>query len=409
MGKTVKLSKAKPKKKPVGRAGVRLRRTPAETMQAAVNSVFDPNNPISVHKAAIQFDVPYSTLQGYIAKRRASQSTDSDIRFEPNYAVRKVFTSTQEQQLHAYLLKAAKHNYGLTRKMARQLAYDYAAINNSTWPSSWDSNQMAGKEWYIKFMRRHPDLSLRKPEATSLARCSSFNKHNVSQFYKNLDEVYKEYKFGPEDVYNCDETGVTTVQKTTNVRIIAAKRDRQVARITSAERGQLVTLCCTINALGNTAPPFMIFPRVHFKATMLKGAPAGTVGDATRSGWMTAQTFVKYLQHFVKHSKCSLLQPVVLLMDNHDSHISLESLDFCKKNGVVLLTFPPHCSHRLQPLDVAVYGPFKQFYSQAANDWMNSNPGRPMSIQDIAEVVGVAYPLAFTPKNIKSAFSSTGN
>jgi hypothetical protein len=95
-------------------------------------------------------------------------------------------------------------------------------------------------------------------------------------------------------------------------------------------------------------------------------------------------------------------------LDNHDSHISLESLDFCKRSGVVLLTFPPHCSHRLQPLDVAVYGPFKQFYSQSANAWMNNNPGRPMVIHDVAEVVGMAYPLAFTPKNITAAFRSTG-
>ena len=393
------------KKEHINRANVVIRRTPAETMQAAVTAVLGPQG-MSIRAAAKNFDIPYCTLHSYVAKRRAS-GTD-EIRYNANYSVRMVFSKDQEQQLYEYLLKAAKHNYGLTRKCARSLAYDFAALNNDIWPTSWDASQMAGKEWYIRFMRRHPDLSLRKPEATSLARCSSFNRHNVMEFFGNLDAVYKEHKFSANDVYNCDETGVTTVQKTTNVRIIAARSDRQVARVTSAERGQLVTVCCTINAVGNTVPPFMVFPRVHFKPSMLKGAPSGTDGAATASGWMTAKTFMKYLEHFVKHVKCSPDQKVLLLLDNHDSHISLESLDFCKRSGVVLLTFPPHCSHRLQPLDVAVYGPFKQFYSQSANAWMNNNPGRPMVIHDVAEVVGMAYPLAFTPKNITAAFRSTG-
>jgi len=62
----------------------------------------------------------------------------------------------------------------------------------------------------------------------------------------------------------------------------------------------------------------------------------------------------------------------------------------------------------MQPLDLCVFGPFKQFYTQAANDWMLSNPGKAISIHDIAQIVGVSYPLAFTPKNIKSGFCASG-
>jgi len=386
------------------RAGIALRRTPVDTMQAAVNAAVEES--LSIRAAAKKYNVPLATLHSYVKKRKSS-GTD-DMRFSPNYSIRMVFSAEQENELHEYLLKAAKHNYGLSRSATRSLAYDFAVANSQNWPASWDREQKAGKEWYIRFMKRHPDLSLRKPEATSLARCTSFNRHNVGEFYSNLDSVYKEHKFSPQDIFNCDETGLTTVQKTTNVRVVAAKSDRQVARVTSAERGQLVTACCTINACGNSIPPFMIFPRVHFKSVMLKGAPPGTYGAATTSGWMTATTFVTYLEHFLKHAKCSPQQPVLLLIDNHDSHISLQSLDLCKRSGVVLVSFPPHCSHRLQPLDVAVYGPLKQYYSQAANGWMNSNPGKPMSIHDVAEVFGVAYPLAFTPKNIQAAFSATG-
>ena len=51
----------------------------------------------------------------------------------------------------------------------------------------------------------------------------------------------------------------------------------------------------------------------------------------------------------------------ILILDNHDSHISIETIDLSKENGVTLLMLLPHCSHKLQPLDRSVYGPFKTF------------------------------------------------
>lgn len=54
-------------------------------------------------------------------------------------------------------------------------------------------------------------------------------------------------------------------------------------------------------------------------------------------------------------------------MDNHESHITIAAVAYCKENGVVLLTFPPHCSHKLQPLDRGVYGPLKSYFNHEAS------------------------------------------
>ena len=76
---------------------------------------------------------------------------------------------------------------------------------------------------------------------------------------------------------------------------------------------------------------------------------------------MTAVNFFKGIDHFVKHTKCTKEKPVLLIMDNHESHINIEVSSYAKEHGVVILTSPPHCSHRMQPLDIAVY-PFKMRY-----------------------------------------------
>ncbi|KAG1696941.1 hypothetical protein GQR58_006140 [Nymphon striatum] len=102
---------------------------------------------------------------------------------------------------------------------------------------------------------------------------------------------------------------------------------KQVGQITATERGTLVTVGCCVSASGRAIPPVMVFP----------------------------------------HS------PAILLMDNHESHLSLEVMDMARENGLTIVTFPPHCSHRLQPLDVSFYGPLKSYYKKKQNV-VNSAP-----------------------------------
>lgn len=68
---------------------------------------------------------------------------------------------------------------------------------------------------------------------------------------------------------------------------------------------------------------------------------------------------------------------------------------------------PLHTSHKLQPLDGEDFGPFKIYYNEACN-WHLTNAGQPVKVYDVASVAGIAYPMAFTPKNITSRFSSCG-
>ncbi|XP_022195280.2 uncharacterized protein LOC111052802 [Nilaparvata lugens] len=180
--------------------------------------------------------------------------------------------------------------------------------------------------------------------------------------------------------------------------------------MTSAERGTNVSMIAAVNALGNTVPPLFVFPRVHFKSNMLKGAPPGSIGAAAPSGWSNENIFNQYFEHFVKHTKPTIESPVILLLDNHESHVSVRAITLAKKVGVHMVTFYPHTSHKMQPLDCTVFGPFKTYYHKAITDWMTSpgNQGKPLTIYDVAEIAGKVYSKAFTPSNIIEGFKVTG-
>lgn len=76
--------------------------------------------------------------------------------------------------------------YGLTYKQVREFAYSYADKLERKLPKGWEENKSAGLDWMKGFMRRHPQLSLRKPENTSLARIINFNEQNVNAFFWKL-------------------------------------------------------------------------------------------------------------------------------------------------------------------------------------------------------------------------------
>lgn len=265
---------------------------------------------------------------------------------------------------------------------------------------------MAGVDWFSFFMKRNPELSVRCAEATSLSRATSFNQTNVKTFFDNLAKVMDRHNFEPKDIYNMDETGVTTVQKPD--RVVARKGSRQVGALTSGERGTLVTSAMAVNALGNSIPPLFIFPRQRYQDHFVRDGPPGCIGSGNTSGWMEAIQFLKFLEHFQRYAKPSVSSKVLLLLDNHPSHITIEALDFCKENGIIMLSFPPHCSHKLQPLDVSVHGPLKKAINTACDAWMRSNPGQTMTIYNIPSIVAVAFPQAFTPRNIQAGFRCTG-
>jgi hypothetical protein len=132
-------------------------------------------------------------------------------------------------------------------------------------------------------------------------------------------------------------------------------------------------------------------------------------GTANKSGWMNNDSSMEfYMKHFVQFVRPCKERPVILLLGNHSSPISINALNIAKENYVNLLSFPAHCSHRLQPLDVSVYSPMKKFNSSAASAWMINNPGKTMSIYDIPDIVSKSYPLAANPINITAGFRQTG-
>ncbi|KAF2894733.1 hypothetical protein ILUMI_11439 [Ignelater luminosus] len=386
----------------------RLRKTEREQCDITKyeNAYKEVKRGTSLRRVAEIHEVNRMSLLRYIRKRGKAGTGHNEDNVSMGYvAHNKVFSEEQEQQLSKYITRCAEIYFGLSPKEVRKLAFELSTKYNLKRPAAWLENEMAGEEWFRSFMNRNPSPSVGVAQATSLSRATSFNKTNVEAFYDNLQNVMGRHTYEPQDIYNLDETGVTTVQKPD---IVARRGIRQVGALPSAERGTLVTVAFALNALGNTIPPLFIFPRVRYHDHFVRDGPVGSIGTANPSRWMQDTSFLVFLEHFKKFSNASPTHRVLLVLDNHSSHIHISTLDFCKENGITLLSFPPRCSYKLQPLDRSGFGPLKKTINTACDGWMRSHPGKTMTIYDIPGIIKTAMPLALTQANVQAGFCKTG-
>ena len=97
-------------------------------------------------------------------------------------------------------------------------------------------------------------------------------------------------------------------------------------------------------------------------------------------------------------------------MDGHSSHFSLEVCRLAKEKNISLIVFPPHSSHALQPLDVAVFGPVKKAWRQLVEEHARSNNFQNVEKADFAPLFAKITDrnLGFLRGHVVSGFERTG-
>lgn len=361
---------------------------------------------MGIKKASAVYNVPKTTL-----RRRARNKNKRASEGKKDLGGRQpILCEAMETDLVRYIVKMEEMFFGLTMEDVRKLAYQIAVRNNMIEGTSgpYVNKDSFGQDWLKGFLKRHPEITPRTPEATSAARARGFNREVVGQFFDVYEKLMDKYKFQPQNIFNVDETGMTTVQGT-GAKILAMKGRRQVGCLTSAERGQLVTVVICMSVTGSFIPPFFIFPRTRMKAELMDGAPPGSMCMCHPSGWMQLEIFSQWFDHFVTCSGASQSNPVLLILDGHSTHVrNLEVINKARLHGVVIICLPPHCSHKIQPLDVSFMKPLSTYYNSEVTKWLRNHPGRTVSTFQVAQLLTPAFQKAATAQTAANGFRKTG-
>ena len=84
-------------------------------------------------------------------------------------------------------------------------------------------------------------------------------------------------------------------------------------------------------------------------------------------------------------------------------------LEYCNKHWILVTVYPPHLTHRLQPLDVSLFSLLAIYYSQELNQFLHKSEGFcSLTKRDFFWLFWAAFGKAFTTSNIESGWKRTG-
>lgn len=160
-------------------------------------------------------------------------------------------------------------------------------------------------------------------------------------------------------------------------KVLAKKGHKHVYSSSGDEKDNL-TVLITGNAAGQLAPPMVVFNYERIPAAISLNFPEKWGIGRSESGWMCGSTFYEYMTNIFEPwlTQQNIERPVLLFLDGHKSHLTLHLSTFCAEKGIEVIALYPNSTHILQPMDLSVFKPLKQYWKKAVNNWKIEHLGQ---------------------------------
>ncbi|KAF7572881.1 hypothetical protein PtrM4_077860 [Pyrenophora tritici-repentis] len=332
------------------------------------------------------------------------------LRESPNYTQGYVeqrhLNAAQELQLIQYIDGLSKRGLPPTREMIRNFASNIA-------------RKYVGKCWADRFIEQHKlDLLSRWTSGKDSNRHKADSSAKYRLYVDLLQQKIEQYNVEPRHTYNMDEKGFLIGVLSKMKRVFSRRRYESGEMKTLLQDGnrEWITLLACICAGGSALTPALIYQ-----------AASGNIQDSwlqdfdpslhkcfftsSLSGWTSNDIGLAWLQQvFDRETKIKArLQYQLLILNGHGSHVTIDFINFCDKNKILLAVFPPHSTHTLQPLNVVMFSPLAGAYSKVLADFMDMCQGLSSITKcDFFRLFYIAWDVSFHSKSILKSFQCTG-
>ncbi|KAF7205929.1 uncharacterized protein [Nothobranchius furzeri] len=301
----------------------------------------------TVRQAAKEFGVPKSSLGDRVSGRVTPGSRSGPAQ---------LITSADEKLLVDFCLYMSKHGFPLTKQQVVSFASSIYKRRHRRVAFS-----KLGQTWWLNFRKRQEkNITIQPADSVVRGRTACVRTEAVDQFFRLLNSVTNTHglRDKPHQIYSCSETSFQLGRK----KNILPKSISLGCKPAPSSRDHISILAC-FNAAAGDIPPFIIYSKAYPGGVCYKtqGPPHALYGWSD-SGCINSELFKKwFLKHFLIHAPKE--RPLLLLLDGHKSPVSLEVVESARKEDIILLSLPPHCSHILQPLDAGLFVVLKQHFA----------------------------------------------
>ncbi|XP_076092433.1 uncharacterized protein LOC143063887 isoform X2 [Mytilus galloprovincialis] len=363
-----------------------------ESLDKAIGAV--NSNKLSISKAATEYGVPRTTISDHV-----NGKYDNHLNGPP-----KMLTDEEETSLINYVKYMAERGFPLTRRMLK--AFVISIIEKSGRSTLFNMEKGPSNKWVNKLLNRHLELSEKLPEQQDKARRRMSNVTVVDQYFKLLVDTVDSLGLTnkPNQIFNCDESGFSGKEKSKE-KVLTLKGSHSYQQKVLVHGHITVHMC--IAADGHVLPSFLIFDGCLPHRSFKDGVPDNWLYGSSESGYMDTELFENWFDKvFIPF--CGTRRPVLLIFDNHDSHISIDLIEKAKANNIHIIGLPPHTTHLLQPLDVAIFGPLKEKVNQLSVTLGNLNKCATIGKAKFPALLSTAIDQTTTLARVKESFRKSG-
>lgn len=225
----------------------------------------------------------------------------------------------------------------------------------------------ATRGWCDRFMRRQ-GLSLRRRTSICQKIPIDFETKLVN-FQRYIIELHKNRNYSFSQIGNADETPVCfDMPRNYTVNSRGAK---EIKIKTTGYEKQRVTVMLCITADGHKLPPYLILNRKTIPKN--ETFPKDVIVCAQKNGWMTSEMMDNWIDVIWNRRPGALRNPCnILVIDAFKGHTSEQIKKKLQNKNCDLVVIPSGMTSQLQPLDVSVNKPFKDYLRQEYEAWLFS-------------------------------------
>lgn len=190
--------------------------------------------------------------------------------------------------------------------------------------------------------------------------------------------------------------------------MLVSRDDLSNGRGAEVQRTLITAIEC-ISASGESLPPLIIWPASTHRSNWTTYPTPGWHFAVSKTGYTDTEISLYWIQHVfdpLTRAKAKG-KPRILINDGFATHESLELMTYCFKNNIIHYRLPSYSSHKLQPLDISVFGPLKTAYWDQV-ERLYRGGANTVGKQHFARFYSRSRDAAFTARNIKAGWVKTG-
>jgi hypothetical protein len=204
-----------------------------------------------------------------------------------------------------------------------------------------------------------------------------------------------------------NETGVMLF-KLNSVKVLVGKNSQRGYRSACLKRTTVTAIEC-VSGDGRYLNLMIIWPALTYRANWTIYPTSGWHYAHFENGYTDSYISLQWLKLVFDPQTVERAnqKPRVLICDGFETHETLEILEFCFQNNIILCRLPSHISHKLQPCDILVFGLLKAAYRDQVERLERGYVGT-IGKEHFTYLYGPARDQALTSRNIRAGWTKAG-